>query len=167
MPKEGEPIPPLIEAFQQLKYSPDENTPNELARNYKEDGLFHFKLKKYRIATTCFSEAIRNAQNEMNENPDAVLTSQLYNNRAAAQFHVGNYRSAMQDCDMAMSLNPGYTKPLMKALECCVKLEKWDKALEYCNIGDKIIPKNPEIEKIRKTATLKLVHFICCKNKKG
>ena len=27
MPEEGEPLPPLLEAFQQLKYDPDENSP--------------------------------------------------------------------------------------------------------------------------------------------
>jgi tetratricopeptide (TPR) repeat protein len=157
LPKEGEPLPPLIEAFQQLKYSTDDNSPNDLAKNYKEDGLFQFKLKKYRIATTCFSEAIRHAENKLNEEPDATLTSQLYNNRAAAQFHVGNYRSALQDCDKALSLKPDYTKPLMKALECCVKLERWEKALDYCNVGDKIAPQNAEVDKIRRMAKQKLV----------
>mgnify|MGYP001379670307 CR=1 FL=1 len=34
--------------MQDLKYSPDENTPDELAANYKEDGNFNFKCKKYR-----------------------------------------------------------------------------------------------------------------------
>ena len=32
----------------QQKYSPDENSPLELAQNYKEDGNFNFKCKKYR-----------------------------------------------------------------------------------------------------------------------
>ena len=27
MPEEGEPLPPLLEAFQQIKYDPDENSP--------------------------------------------------------------------------------------------------------------------------------------------
>lgn len=35
----NEPLPPLLDAFQQLKYSPDENTPLELAKNYKTDAL--------------------------------------------------------------------------------------------------------------------------------
>ncbi len=26
LPEEGEPLPPLLEAFQQLKYDPEENT---------------------------------------------------------------------------------------------------------------------------------------------
>ena len=31
-----------MQGLQDLKYSPDENTPEELAKNYKEDGNFNF-----------------------------------------------------------------------------------------------------------------------------
>ena len=36
-----------MQGLQDLKYSPDENTPEELAKNYKEDGNFNFKSKKW------------------------------------------------------------------------------------------------------------------------
>ena len=45
MPEEGESLPPLIEAMQQLKYSTEDNTREDLLESYKKDGLFHFKLK--------------------------------------------------------------------------------------------------------------------------
>jgi hypothetical protein len=48
--KEGEELSPLMQGMQDLKYSPDENTPEELAKNYKEDGNFNFKYGKYRGA---------------------------------------------------------------------------------------------------------------------
>ena len=38
----------MMQGLQDLKYSPDENTPEELAASYKEDGNFNFKCKKYR-----------------------------------------------------------------------------------------------------------------------
>lgn len=31
LPEEGEPLPPLLEAFQQLKYDPEENTTEGLS----------------------------------------------------------------------------------------------------------------------------------------
>ena len=37
-----------VALIQDLKYSPDENTPEELAIAHKEDGNFQFKCKKYR-----------------------------------------------------------------------------------------------------------------------
>ena len=37
-----------VQGIQDLKYSPEENTPEELAISYKEDGNFNFKCKKYR-----------------------------------------------------------------------------------------------------------------------
>lgn len=41
---------PLAEGLAKLKYDPEENTPLELANNYKEDGNFNFKHKNYRLA---------------------------------------------------------------------------------------------------------------------
>ena len=40
LPEEGEPLPPLIEAFQQLKFDPNENT---------TEGLLHCNLGQYFI----------------------------------------------------------------------------------------------------------------------
>lgn len=84
MPDENAEVSPLVEALQQLKYSPDENTPEELAANYKEDGIFHFKLKKYRIAVLCFTEGIKSLHNDEaheTEGGNNELEAQLYNNR--------------------------------------------------------------------------------------
>ena len=44
----GAELPPLLQGIQDLKYSPDENTPEELAKNYKEDGNFNFKCKMHK-----------------------------------------------------------------------------------------------------------------------
>ena len=90
--KEGEDLPPLMQGLQDLKYSPDENTPEELAKNYKEDGNFNFKCKKYRFATASYTEGLK-VKCGVPELETALLT-----NRAAAQFHVGNYRSSLLDC---------------------------------------------------------------------
>ena len=106
LPEEGEPLPPLLEAFQQLKYDPEENTTEgqesvivlmahilhstlkmiDLALAYKDDGNFNFKLKKYRFAIANYTEGLK--QKCGKSEVDAIL----YLNRAAAQFHLGNYR---------------------------------------------------------------------------
>lgn len=58
----------------------------ELANNYKEDGNFNFKHKKYRLAIVSYTEGIRTKCKDTN------LMAQLYNNRAAAHFMLKNYR---------------------------------------------------------------------------
>ncbi len=73
-------------SVQDLKYSPEENTPEELARTYKEEGNFHFKTKKYRLAVASYTEGVRQ-KCESDE-----INTQLITNRAAAQWHLGNYR---------------------------------------------------------------------------
>ena len=81
-----------MQGLQDLKYSPDENSPEELAKNYKEDGNFNFKCKKYRFATASYTEGLK-VKCGVKEVDTALLT-----NRAAAQFHVANYRSRLIDC---------------------------------------------------------------------
>lgn len=80
---EGAELPPLVEALQQLKYDSEMNGPEQLAENYKDDGNNNFKLKKYRWAVASYSEGLK----QKCSNPQ--LNAQLYCNRAAAHFHLG------------------------------------------------------------------------------
>lgn len=59
---------------------------SELALSYKEDGNFNFKYKKYRMAIISYTEGLRTNCG------DDKMEAQLYGNRAAAQFFLGNYR---------------------------------------------------------------------------
>lgn len=58
----------------------------ELANNYKEDGNFNYKYKKYRLAILSYTTGIQTKCKDDN------LMAQLYNNRAAAHFMLQNYR---------------------------------------------------------------------------
>merc|ERR1711981_372347 len=122
---------PLMHGLQQLKYSPEENSPQELALNYKEDGNFQFKLKKYRLAVAAYTEGIKC------KSDDVLVNVQLITNRAAAQFHLGNYRSSFIDCKLAIKLKPDHFKAVKRGAICCYHLKrlsdciKWsEKALE-------------------------------------
>ena len=66
----------MVNTFQDLKYSPDENTPEELAKNYKEDGNFNFKCKKYRFAVASYTEGLKA------KSTDLEINTQLLTNRA-------------------------------------------------------------------------------------
>ena len=69
-----------MQDMQDLKYSPDENTKEELAKNYKEDRNFNFKCKKYRFAVAIYTEGLK----AMSEEKEA----QLLTNRVSAQFWI-------------------------------------------------------------------------------
>lgn len=88
LPEAGEELHPLYEGLQKLKYDPEENTPDELAISYKEDGNFNFKHKNYRLAILSYTEGIKAKSNNQEMN------ATLYNNRAAANYFLKNYRFA-------------------------------------------------------------------------
>lgn len=86
-PQEGDELHPLMEGMQQLKYDPEENTAEELANTYKEDGNFYVKHKKYRMAILSYTEGLKQKFN------NDKLKSTLHNNRSAANYFLQNYRS--------------------------------------------------------------------------
>lgn len=48
----GADLPPLLEALRQVKYDETDNSPESLARAYKDDGNHLFKQQNYRYVTT-------------------------------------------------------------------------------------------------------------------
>lgn len=129
MPDPSKPLPPLLEAFQQLKYSETDNTPHELASNYKEDGVYHFKLKKYRVASACFTKAI---EEERKGEVDPEFMASLYNNRSACMWFLKNYGSCVKDCKEALKFKPSYFKVFKRCVLSLVELERWGEVEEMC-----------------------------------
>ncbi|XP_043248495.1 DNA polymerase interacting tetratricopeptide repeat-containing, protein of 47 kDa [Colletes gigas] len=127
VPEPGEELSPLMEGLQQLKYGEDENTPEELANNYKEDGNFNYKYKKYRLAILSYTEGIRTKCKE------TELLAQLYNNRAAAHFMLENYRSSLNDSKHALKLKPNYSKATSRAATCCFHVKDYDQCIDLCD----------------------------------
>ncbi|KAK6621470.1 hypothetical protein RUM44_001277 [Polyplax serrata] len=142
LPEDGK-LPPLLEGIQQLKYDENENTPLDLANSYKEDGNFNFKYKKYRMAIISYTEGIRKKCGV----PD--VEAQLYNNRAAAHFHLENYRSSLSDCQQALKFQPNYSKAKLRAAQCCAKLKLYDEALQYASDILEKEPNEPTALKIQ------------------
>lgn len=140
-PKPGDELSPLMEGLQQLKYGKDENTPEELANNYKEDGNFNYKYKKYRLAILSYTEGIKTRCK------DNDLMAQLYNNRAAAHFMLQNYRSSLNDCKLALKFKPQYSKVLNRAAICNFHIKDYDQCIDLC---DQFLDQNPTDKTILK-----------------
>ncbi|KAG7154203.1 tetratricopeptide repeat protein 4-like [Homarus americanus] len=143
---EEAPMNPLSEGLAQIKFDPDHNTPEEVAQSYKEEGVLQFKYKKYRLAVLNFSEGLKQKCS------DNELNAQLHNNRAAAQWHFGNYRSAIKDCEKAIELKPDYLKAALRAVDCATKLKSWDEVFTWCDLGLKLDPTDQKLKTSRLTA---------------
>ncbi|XP_054274161.1 DNA polymerase interacting tetratricopeptide repeat-containing, protein of 47 kDa [Macrosteles quadrilineatus] len=148
-PNPEEKLSPLMEGLQQLKYDTTENTPEELAATYKEEGNFNFKCKKYRFAILSFTEGIKQKCS------DNSLNAQLYNNRAAANFFLQNFRSSLSDCLAALKLQPQYEKALVRAAQCCQQLGRYAECQTYCDQVLATNPSHPDMVKLRKDAVTK------------
>ncbi|KAI8037235.1 DNA polymerase interacting tetratricopeptide repeat-containing, protein of 47 kDa [Drosophila gunungcola] len=125
-PQPGDDVHPMFEGLQKLKYDPEENTRDELALNYKEDGNFYMKHKKFRMAIYSFTEGIKSKT----ENPDVLAV--LYNNRSAAHFFIKNYRSSLSDAQRALFFKPDYTKARWRSAQCAYELERFDVCTQMC-----------------------------------
>lgn len=133
-PEPGDDIHPMLEGLQQLKFDPEDNSPEELAEKYKEDGNYWLKLKKYRISIMNYTEGIQQ-KHENNE-----LIANLYNNRSAAHFFLQNYRSAIGDARLALQHKQDYAKVKIRILKCMMALKKYD---ETCNEVQKFLAEDP------------------------
>jgi len=139
--EDGEELSPLMQGLQDLKYSPDDNSPEELAKNYKEDGNFNFKCKKYRFAVASYTEGLKAKCS------DLELNAQLLTNRAAAQFHIGNLRSSLLDCQAAIKILPSHMKAIVRGAQCHSQLKHFSACKEWCDLGLQIDPQHPELLK--------------------
>lgn len=138
--KEGEEIPPMIEAFQQLKYDTNLNTKYELASNYKDDGNQNFKLKKYRWAVDSYTEGLKilnqtSKEEEISSRDQNIpgLKSTLLGNRAASHSRLGNYRSSLKDSLESLKYNNKNSKSVVRVMDCLFQLNDFDECVKYGN----------------------------------
>ncbi|CAH2986573.1 unnamed protein product [Chilo suppressalis] len=144
-------LSPLAEGLAKLKYDPEENTVLELANNYKEDGNFNFKHKNYRLAILGYTEGIKQKCDNIE------INASLYNNRAAAQWHLKNYRSALFDSERALSFNPGHSKARLRAAKSALEVAQYNKCIEHCQKLLDTEPKDKEVIDLLNTAKKKLM----------
>ncbi|XP_053687650.1 DNA polymerase interacting tetratricopeptide repeat-containing, protein of 47 kDa [Sabethes cyaneus] len=148
-PEPGEELSPLMEGLQQLKYDPAENTAQELADAYKDDGKFYMQHKKFRMAVLSYTEALNF------DLTDPEYKAVLYNNRSAANFFIKNYRSSLLDALKAFELKPDYDKARWRAAQCASLLNKYEQCVSLC---DQILdrdPSNNQALELRKTTLAK------------
>ncbi|KAL2090211.1 hypothetical protein ACEWY4_014899 [Coilia grayii] len=127
----------------------DDRTPEEKAQSLKDEGNEFFKEKNYKRAILSYSEGLkRNCA-------DADLNAILYTNRAAAHFHLGNMRSALNDAVSAKKLKPNHLKALLRGAQCCLELRNYGDVLQWCDEGLHAHPTDKKLQELRNTANKK------------
>lgn len=69
----------------------------------------------------------------------------MYNNRAAAHWHLKNYRSALCDSEKALSYSPDHAKARLRAAKSAAEVAKYDICIQYCEKLLESQPTNTEI----------------------
>ncbi|XP_039743138.1 tetratricopeptide repeat protein 4 isoform X1 [Pteropus medius] len=124
----------------------DERSPEEQAKTYKDEGNDYFKEKDYKKAVISYSEGLKKKCG------DADLNAVLYTNRAAAQYYLGNFRSALNDVTAARKLKPCHLKAIIRGALCHLELKNFAEALNWCDEGLQIDAKEKKLLEMRAKA---------------
>ncbi|KAM9379493.1 tetratricopeptide repeat protein 4 isoform 2-T4 [Phaethornis superciliosus] len=144
-PAEIEPCrQPELACLQSLLFD-EEQSPAELARMYKNEGNEYFKERDYKRAVIAYTEGLKKC-----EEPE--LSAVLHTNRGAAQFHLGNYRSALNDATQAKKLKPTHLKAIVRGALCHLELKNFSEAIAWCEEGLQIDSKEKKLVEIRAKA---------------
>ena len=121
----------MNERFQALSCVMEESTPDERALGLREQGNASFRRANgvgVRDAVDCYTRslAVRGVA-------DARIHAVTRLNRAAAHLRLGNYGSALADCDAALAVDPRLRKAHYRAADALRHLGRPAAALQHCD----------------------------------
>ncbi|XP_030227967.1 tetratricopeptide repeat protein 4 isoform X1 [Gadus morhua] len=136
---------PQLACLQALIHDED-RTPEEKAVSLKNEGNAYFQEKKYEKAVVAYTEGLK-ANWE-----DQVNNTVLLTNRAAAQYYLGNMRSALKDSCAALKIKPDHLKALIRGAQCCMEIRSFPEAIRWCDRGLKMHPGDKKLTELRSAA---------------
>nr|XP_006133542.1 tetratricopeptide repeat protein 4 isoform X1 [Pelodiscus sinensis] len=136
---------PDLACLQSIIFDED-RSPEEQANTYKNEGNEYFKEKNYKKAVISYTEGLKKKCS------DQDLNAVLYTNRAAAQFYLGNYRSALNDVIAARKLRPNHLKAIIRGALCHLELKNFPEAVAWCEEGLRIDSKEKNLVEMRAKA---------------
>ncbi|KFW97099.1 Tetratricopeptide repeat protein 4, partial [Phalacrocorax carbo] len=113
---------------------------------YKNEGNEYFRERDYGRAVIAYTEGLRK------KCEDAELNAVLHTNRGAAQFYLGNYRSALNDAIQAKKLKPTHLKAIIRGALCHMELKNFSEAIAWCEEGLQIDSKEKKLVEMRAKA---------------
>lgn len=124
----------------------EDRPPEEQAKSLKDEGNVFFKEKDYKKAVVCYTVGLQKKCG------DQDLDTVLLTNRAAAHFHLGNMRSALNDATAAKKIKPDHLKALIRGAQSCIELRNFAEAIQWCDEGLKAHPTDKKLMELRGAA---------------
>ncbi|XP_070688509.1 tetratricopeptide repeat protein 4 [Pempheris klunzingeri] len=124
----------------------EDRPPEEQAKSLKDEGNAFFKEKNYQKAILSYTAGLKKKCG------DQDLNTVLLTNRAAAHFHLGNMRSALNDAAAAKKIKPDHVKALIRGAQCCIELRSFAEAVQWCDEGLKVHPTDKKLQELRAAA---------------
>ncbi|XP_051232145.1 tetratricopeptide repeat protein 4 [Dicentrarchus labrax] len=124
----------------------EDRPPEEQAKGLKDEGNVYFKEKNYQKAILSYTAGLKKKCG------DQELDTVLLTNRAAAHFHLGNMRSALNDAAAAKKIKPDHLKALIRGVQCCMELRIFAEAIQWCDEGLKSHPTDKKLLELRAAA---------------
>ncbi|NWW97093.1 TTC4 protein, partial [Rhynochetos jubatus] len=110
------------------------------------EGNEYFRERDYRKAVIAYTEGLKK------ECGDAELNAVLHTNRGAAQFYLGNYRSALNDAIQATKIKPTHLKAIIRGALCHMELRNFSEAIAWCEEGLQIDSEEKKLVELRAKA---------------
>ncbi|KAG7270605.1 hypothetical protein CRUP_011521 [Coryphaenoides rupestris] len=136
---------PQLACLQALIHDED-RTPEEKATSLKNEGNAYFQEKNYKRAVLAYTAGLEAKCD--NQDIDTILLT----NRAAAEYYLGNMRSALNDLCAALKIKPDHLKALIRGAQCCTDLRSFAEAIRWCDRGLKMHPTNGKLKELRSAA---------------
>uniref|UniRef100_A0A8D3BY99 Tetratricopeptide repeat domain 4 n=1 Tax=Scophthalmus maximus TaxID=52904 RepID=A0A8D3BY99_SCOMX len=124
----------------------EDRSPEEQAKSLKNEGNAFFQEKNYKKAIVAYTAGLKKKCD------DQDLSTVLLTNRAAAHFHLGNMRSALNDAAAAKKIRPDHLKALIRGAQCCIELRNFSEAVQWCDEGLKVYPADKKLQDLRASA---------------
>lgn len=117
----------LAPAHSRIVIKGGRNTAHELD-SLKEKANLHYRNFEFSKALELYSECLDKLEN--NGNKDPLVYSTLLSNRAMTLIKLQDYVKAEQDCDVAIKINPNFSKSYARKGLCHKKMGKFKTSLE-------------------------------------
>lgn len=108
--------------------------------------MITLKKKTIKKAVISYTEGLKKKCTD----PD--LNAVLYTNRAAAQYYLGNFRSALNDVIAARKLKPCHLKAIVRGALCHLELKNFAEAVNWCDEGLQIDAREKKLLEMRAKA---------------
>ncbi|XP_057442566.1 TPR repeat-containing thioredoxin TTL1-like [Lotus japonicus] len=142
----------LTAAQQAARVDPSNREVNAVLRRARAvtsarmSGNLLFKASKFTEACAVYNEGLEH------DPQNSVLLC----NRAACRSKLGQYEKAIEDCNAALMVVPGYSKAVLRRADCNAKLEHWEAAIQDYEMLLREKPGDEEVAKALFEAQLQL-----------